>query len=220
MAISLGAAAQSSSQSSSSQSSQGQSSPAKTAPGQSAQPESEQTSPDSDGLAAAARDAKVQKAAHAKKVFTDEDMEVIAGPLPRLKMDGAENADEVVTAIAQFKAAHTPEQTEQAVHTWYDRYDQMLAAAIQENIDMQSLRNANTSNGYDLCQESQDYQKCQSRQMAEMRSARSDSVEMMKNSNLEVRLQHAFMKVRNGLMQNHLNYDWFKIRTTNGIDLY
>src|ERR1700719_1825379 len=61
-------------------------------------------------LAAAARSAK-EKSAHAKKVFTDEDMEASAGPLPRLKMDGAENADEIVRAIAAFKATHTPPQT-------------------------------------------------------------------------------------------------------------
>jgi hypothetical protein len=39
-------------------------------------------------LAAAARSTKAQKAAKAEKVFTDEDMEATAGPLPRLKMDG------------------------------------------------------------------------------------------------------------------------------------
>jgi hypothetical protein len=82
-------------------------------------------------LAAAARSTKAQKAAKAKKVFTDEDMEATAGPLPRLKMDGAENADEVVAAICKYKTTHTPEQTEEAVHIWYDRYDEMLQAAIR-----------------------------------------------------------------------------------------
>jgi hypothetical protein len=171
-------------------------------------------------LAAAARGAKAQKAAHAKKVFTDEDMEVTAGPLPRLKMDGAENADDIVVAITAYKATHTPEQTENAVRTWYDRYDEMLAAAIKENLEMKVLRDANSSNGYDLCQQSQDYQQCQNRQMAEQRGARNDQIQMITNTNLEVRIQHAFMKVRNGLMKNSLHYDWFKVRTTNGIDSF
>jgi hypothetical protein len=171
-------------------------------------------------IAAAARSAKAQKAAKAKKVITDEDMEAFAGPLPRLKMDGPENADEVVSAISRYKLTHTPEQTEQVIHIWYDRYDDMLAAAIQENIDLQTLRNANMSNGYEICQASQDYQKCQSRQMAEYRGARSDQNVMMRNNNLEVRVQHAFMKVRNGLWMNNLRYDWFKIRTTNNIDTF
>jgi len=171
-------------------------------------------------IAAAARQAKAQKTTHAKKVITDEDMEAVAGPLPRLKMDGAENADEVVAAIAKYKLDHTPEQTEQVVRIWYDRYDDILSAAIQDNLDLQTLRNANMSNGYELCQESQDYRQCQNRQMAEYRGARSDQTVMMKNTNLEVRIQHAFMKVRNGLWMNQLHYDWFKIRTTNNIDTF
>jgi hypothetical protein len=171
-------------------------------------------------IAAAARDAKAQKTGKAKKVFTDEDMEATAGPLPRLKMDGPENADEVVAAIAKYKTDHTLEQTENAVHIWYDRYDQMLAAAIQTNLDVTVLRQTNYSNGYELCQQSQDYQQCNNRQMAEARGARNDQVEMTKNNNLEVRIQHAFMKVRNGLQMNGLRYEWFKIRTTNGIDLF
>jgi hypothetical protein len=193
---------------------------AQTAPA-SCQAQPPQSSSPLDGsVAAAARGAKTQKPAHAKKVFTDEDMEVTAGPLPRLKMDGPENGDEVVAAIATYKTTHTPQETERAVHIWYDRYDQILAAAIQENIDMRVLRDANTSNGYELCQESGDYRQCGARQMAEQRGARSDSIQMMKNNNLEVRIQHAFMNVRNGLMMNNLRYEWFKVRTTNGIDTF
>ena len=193
---------------------------AQTKDAKSGNPPSEASSDTTSSLAAAARNAKVQKGVHAKKVFTDEDMEATAGPLPRLKMEGAENADEVVAAISKYKTSHTPEQTEQAVHIWYDRYDEMLAAAIQENQDMMALRNANVSNGYELCQESQDYRQCQNRQMAEQRGARNDQIEMVKNNNLMVRVQHSFMKVRNGLQMNNLRYEWFKIRTTNNIDQF
>jgi len=135
-------------------------------------------------------------------------------------MDGPENADEVVAAIANYKTTHTPGQTEDAVHIWYDRYDEMLAAAIKENLEMKVLRDANVSNGYDLCLQGQDYQQCQNRQMAEQRGARNDQIQMTKNTNLEVRIQHAFMKVRNGLTKDRLRYDWFKVRTTNGIDSF
>jgi hypothetical protein len=43
---------------------------------------------------------------------------------------------------------------------------------------------------------------------------------MSSNSALEVRIQHVFMKVRNGLVRCNLHYDWFKVRTTNGIDVF
>src|ERR1700722_19337095 len=56
----------------------------------------EQTSSDKGGSrAAAARKAKAQTRTHARKVLSYEDMELQAGPLPRLKMDGAENPDDV-----------------------------------------------------------------------------------------------------------------------------
>ncbi len=171
-------------------------------------------------MAEIVRKSKAQKAARAKKVLTDEDMEASTGPLPRLKMDGAENADEVVSAISAYKLKHTPEETEKAVRIWYERYDEMLAAAIQENMDLKTLRDTNLSNGNELCQESQDYQQCQNRRSAEMRGARHDQAEMAQNGALTVRIQHAFMKVRNGLQMNGLRYEWFKIRTTNNIDQF
>ncbi|HLW84109.1 MAG TPA: hypothetical protein VKR60_02775 [Candidatus Sulfotelmatobacter sp.] len=176
-----------------------------------------------DSLGAAARKAKAQNAVHAKKVFTDEDMDAKAGPLPRLKMDGAENADEVMAAIAKYKLTHTPQQTEEAVRGWYDRYDQELAAAIQETIDVRSLRSANMSNGNELCQHTQDYEDyahCQSRQVAEQRGARQDQAEINNNNNVVVRIQHSFMKIRVGLTQNGVRYDWFKVRTSNNIDRF
>ncbi len=180
----------------------------------------EQPPAEASPLAGAARSAKAQKMGRSKKVFTDDDMEATAGPLPRLKMDGAENADDVVAAIAAFKKTHTPEQTESAVQIWYDRYDEMLAAAIQENLDTKAIRDANYSNGYELCQQSQDYQQCNTRQMAELRGARNDQLKTNSNNELTVRVQHAFMKVRSGLLMSGLHYNWFKIRTTNNIDLY
>lgn len=188
----------------------------------SAQPQQNpQTSTDgTTSLADMVRGSKAQKNAHAKKVLTDEDMEVSAGPLPRLKMDGAENADEVVAAISAYKAKHNSEEMEKAVRIWYERYDQILAAAIQENLDLKTLRDENLNNGFELCQQSQDYEHCQNRRMAEARGARHDQAEMAQNSNLMVRIQHSFSKVRNGLQQNNLHYDWFKIRTTNNIDQF
>src|SRR5579863_8996041 len=89
----------------------------------------DQTSSDtSNSLAAAARKAKATNHAHAKKVFTDDDMEAQAGPFPRMKMDGAGNDDEILSAISKYKLTHTPQQTEEAVRSWFDRYDQELAA--------------------------------------------------------------------------------------------
>jgi len=165
-------------------------------------------------LAEAARKAKAQKAAHATKVFTDEDMEAASGPLPRLKMDGADNSDDVVAAMTKYRATHTPQQTEEVVHAWFDRYDQMLAAAMKESVNINTLRNVNSLNGYDLCAESSEPQECRSRQTVNMMGMRSDSNEMTRNMNLEGRIRPALFKIQVWLMQNNLHYDWFKVRTT------
>jgi hypothetical protein len=171
-------------------------------------------------VAAAVRDSKTQKTARAKKVFTEDDLDATATALPRLKMDGAENGDEIIAAIGKYKESHTPGETEAAVQAWYERYDEELAAAIQENLDVKSLREENVSNGYELCRQSGDYEKCENRRHAELVGARHDQVQMSSNSALEVRIQHVFMKVRNGLVRYNLHYDWFKVRTTNGIDVF
>jgi len=135
-------------------------------------------------------------------------------------MDGAENADEIVAAIKAYKEAHSPEQTEDAVRRWYEKYDQELASVIQQNLDVKALRDANVINGYEMCEQSQDYEQCAARRNAEVKGARDDQAEINNNNRRVTRIQHAFMKVRNGLALSNLHYDWFKIRTTNNIDRY
>ncbi len=171
-------------------------------------------------LGAVARSSKKQASSHAKKVITEDDMDAIANALPRLRMEGAENSDEIIAAIGKYKATHTPDETEAAVQAWYERYDEDLVAAIQDNQTVQSLREENASNGYELCRQGGDYQACENRRRAEYIGQRHDQYTISKNMALEVRIQHVFMKVRNGIMRYNLRYDWFKIRTANGIDLF
>jgi hypothetical protein len=170
-------------------------------------------------IAAAARSSKRPNGARAKKVFSDEDMEAWSGPLPKLKMEGTENSDEILAAISAYQVNHTPEQTEKAVRLWYERYDEILRAAIENGMEMQSLRNTNSSNSYQLCSEGQN-QDCRAHQIAAQRSAPNDQAQMQRNFNAESRIQQAFMRVRNALWMHNLRYPWFKVRTTNGIDSF
>ncbi len=147
-------------------------------------------------------------------------MDALRNALPALTMDGAENSDEIVAAIGRYKQSHTAEETEAVVQAWYEKYDQDLAAAIQQNLVVNRLREENLSNGYEICRESGDYQTCEGRRRAEYIGVRHDQATIMKNAALEVRIQHVFMKVRGGIMRYNLRYDWFKIRTTNGIDKF
>jgi hypothetical protein len=171
-------------------------------------------------LGAVVRNSKKQTTVRAKKVITEDDMDATENAIPRLRMEGAENGDEIIAAIGKYKETHTPAETEAAVQAWYERYDEDLAAAIQQNQVVNSLREENNSNGYELCRESGDYQSCENRRRAEYIGARHDQYTINRNVALEVRIQHVFMKVRGGMMRYNLHYDWFKIRTTNGIDVF
>jgi hypothetical protein len=171
-------------------------------------------------LGSVVKNSKKPAATKSKKVITEDDMNAAANVLPRITVEGAENADQIIAAIAEYKATHTPEQTEEVVQGWYERYDQDLAAAIQQNQTVNTLREENTSNGYEMCRESGDYQKCEGRRRAEYIGVRHDQYTLMRNTALEVRIQHVFMKVRIGITRYNLRYQWFKIRTTNGIDTF
>jgi hypothetical protein len=166
------------------------------------------------------RNSKKPTTPRSKKVITEDDMDAVANQLPRLRMEGAENADEIIAAIGQYKASHTPEETEAAVQAWFERYDQDLAAAIQQNQTVSTLREENFSNGNELCREAGDYWMCEKRRRAEYIGVRHDQYTIRRNMALEVRIQHVFMKVRGGIGRYNLHYAWFKIRTTNGIDTY
>jgi hypothetical protein len=171
-------------------------------------------------LGTVVRNSKKPTSAKAKKVITEDDMNAIANALPRIRTEGAENTDEIIAAIGQYKASHTPEETEAAVQAWFERYDQDLAAAIQQNQTVSTLREENFSNGNELCREAGDYWMCEKRRRAEYIGQRHDQYTIGKNMALEVRIQHVFMKVRGGIGRYGLHYDWFKVRTTNGIDTF
>ena len=179
-------------------------------------------SPSSQGsIADAARQSKAQTK-HAKKVITDDELDTTGGVLPRLKLQGPENGSEVVAALAKYKTSHSAEQTEALLRAWYDRYEQMYEAAIQQNENMQAIQSANMSNDNELCQAGQDndnYQQCQKRRIAEQRGARTDQVVAAKNYAIQNRIQQAFLTIRSGLFQSGLRYEWFKIRNQSGNEL-
>jgi hypothetical protein len=185
-----------------------------------AKPASEATAGSGDSLAAVVRRGKAQQNAHATRVFTDDDLQASAGPLPRLKMTGAENGEEVVAAIAQYKQTHTPEQTENVVRLWYQETDEDLATAIKGNLDIKAVREFNMNNGYELCQQSHDYEQCERRRRAEFNGARHDESEIQQNNERIVRIQHSLMNIRNRLVQIGLHYEWLKVRTTNNVDRF
>ena len=168
------------------------------------------------GLADIAKEARNNKTAHAKKSITDDDMESKKGPLPRLNTQDTDNSDEIIEAISKFKDKHNEHETEQAIHNWYDEYDEMLAAAIRENIEMRDQRESTSYHSYEMCQQGVSYKQCQERRQTEIRGNRHDQFVMRDNGMVTGRIQQAFMKIRTGISRYNLHYDWFKVRNANG----
>ena len=188
--------------------------------GQTAQPDHKGTTDSSNGqgksVASVARVAKTNKT-HAARVFTDDDMEVHKSPSPVMNLEGDDTTDLILRAIAKYKESHKPDETEQVVHDWYDEYDAMLAANAREAIQYRSLREANTLNGYDLCQQSDDYEHCEKRRQSELRGQRLDGAKIRQDMERVGRIQQGLMRVRAGIGMLRLNYPWFKVRNGNGI---
>jgi hypothetical protein len=170
-------------------------------------------------LADVAKEAKQKKGARTKNTITDEDI-ANRSPLPRLSFEGVDNASEISDAIAAYREKHTKEQTEQVIHEWYDEYDSMLVNAIRNTTESKERRNSTLFTGFQLCQGSSDYQKCQLNYQAEMRGARHDEMVTHDDDVTIGRIQQAFMKVRSDLSRYNFHYEWFKIRSANGIGSY
>lgn len=161
--------------------------------------------------------AKGKKSGKAAKVFTDDDMELRKSPLPVLNLEGDDNSEEVLAAIAKYKEKHKPEETEQVIRDWWEEYDAMLASNAHEATQFRTNRESNTYNGYDLCQQSDDYEHCEKRRLSELRGQRMDALTVRNSMQRVGRIQQGLMKIRSGLFTMQLNYPWFKIRNGNGI---
>jgi hypothetical protein len=171
---------------------------------------------DSQSLADMAKETKKNKPAHAKKSITDDDIVSKKGPFPRMNLQDTDNSDEVIEAISKFKDKHNDRETEQAVHDWYDEYDEMLGAAIRENNELRDQRESTAYHGYEMCQQGVSYKQCQERRQTEIRGNRHDRFVMRNNGRITGRIQQAFMKIRTGIGRYNLRYDWFKVRNGNG----
>ena len=72
-----------------------------------------------------------------KHVFTDDDMSVRKSPIPSIALQGADNTEEVLAAIHDFRATHDAAATEDVVHDWFDEQTEDLSEAIAANLRLQ-----------------------------------------------------------------------------------
>jgi len=164
-----------------------------------------------------------------KRVFTDDDMSLRKSPIPSIALRGVENTDEILAAIHEYRAHHTPEETEQTVHDWFDDQSVTLSGAIDANLRMQNHNQMRWESAQDRGSYPQyfdgDYTKLNEKQTTERWSQRVDARSSQENFQVISRMQQVLMKVRVDVIcrPNKIKpaaYDWFKIRTANGIGSY
>lgn len=165
---------------------------------------------DSVSVAEASRKARENKAKAepAKKVINDETLAVEKGPIPDLNLEGRDNTEDIIKAIAAYKRDHTPEETERVVREWYNRYDQIMQHASDQNA---SIRSRQEDDRIQPRPYPDDYQKYREEQLSEARAKVQDDKLLKQNGMLAGRIQSAFYKIKNDLSFKYkLNYDWLK----------
>ncbi|MGA9640382.1 MAG: hypothetical protein WBQ72_03215 [Terriglobales bacterium] len=163
-----------------------------------------------------------------KRVFTDDDFSLRKSPIPAIALQGADNVEEVLAALHEFRATHNAEDTEAVLHDWFDEQTAVLSAAIDANIQMmkhnqlrmESMQDRSAypyNYGYDGGESS----KYNERLTTERWSQRVDARSSQENFQVISRIQQALMKVRVDVIcrpnkTKPAAYDWFKIRNANG----
>src|SRR5258708_13872045 len=69
----------------------------------------------------------------AKRVLTDDDLSARSNPIPVIALEGAENTDNILDAIHQYRRVRDAAETERVVREWFDEESEGLSAASEVN---------------------------------------------------------------------------------------
>lgn len=83
----------------------------------------------------AAREVRSQRAnqPHAKIIVDDEHSPLKkSSPFPEIALRGLDNSGDICRSMESYRMQHSSEEFEQAVHDWYDEYDQLVGRYLRE----------------------------------------------------------------------------------------
>jgi hypothetical protein len=165
-------------------------------------------------IAELAAQAKTNKTVHAKIRLDDDSEDVKKSPIPDISSaDFADNSDEIVKAIIDYRTTHSAKETEGLVREWYEKYDAQLARALDDNRRINSRQSQNAyADAYAGARNMRDYQEAAA---GYQRSVMDDYQRRTQNSALSGRVRGAFTKVRNQIRPKGMDFDWFVIRDGN-----
>lgn len=164
-------------------------------------------------------------------VSDDDDSALRKSPIPSIALAGSDNLEEILNAIHDYRSKHTPAETEDVVHFWFDEQNQILSAAIENGLRLQKYNQMKMENAQDhpsyAYNPNRDYDPTRYNDylLSQRWSQRMDARSAHENSLIISRIQQAFLRVRVDVIcrPNKMQpaaYDWFRIRTANGISSY
>ena len=168
----------------------------------------------------------------AKRVFTDDDMSIRKSPIPSIALQGTDNTLDILTSIHDYRANHSAEETEDAVHEWFDEQSAVLSGAIDANVRMQKHNQMRMEAAQDRAAypynsnyDPDSATKMNERMTTERWSQRVESRSQQENFQVISRIQQTLIRVRVDVIcrpnkTKAAAYDWFKIRTANGVGSY
>jgi len=168
----------------------------------------------------------------AKRIVNDDDDTALRkSPIPAIALDGPDNVEEILNAIHDYRSKHNAAETEDAVHFWFDEQNQVLSAAIDNVARLQKFNQMKMENAQDRASypyngnHDFDPTKYNEYLTGQRWSQRVDNRSAQENSVIIFRIQQTLMRVRTDVIcrPNKVQpsaYDWFRIRTANGISSY
>jgi hypothetical protein len=153
-----------------------------------------------------------------KKVLDNEDLKKGGGPIPEVSLGQQDNTQEIVDAIFTYSKDHTPQETEAAIHQWYDGEVATVRAAFTHNItigqDRASVTSANSveqPNWENPDSYRQQMAANQQRDLSDLRTVGTNQLAIS-------RIMGALRKVKNDLqMERRWTFEWFD---TDGPNIY
>ncbi|ABF41015.1 hypothetical protein Acid345_2014 [Candidatus Koribacter versatilis Ellin345] len=146
-----------------------------------------------------------------KQILENEDLGKYRGPIPEIAQTKASNSQEIIAAILAYSDKHSPEETETAVHQWYDAEIEIINAAVKHTVTLYQDRASPTSaNALDQQHGYEDYrQYVQARADTQQRDL-SDLKTLGEYQLVIGRVVGGLREVKNALyMQKRFKFEWF-----------
>jgi hypothetical protein len=161
-------------------------------------------------LGDAARELKSESKAPAKASFSNDTEQLRKPLIPDVAALGKNNLDDILQAIDSYRSVHKPQETEAAVHDWYNHQVALRRNAFAENRRIAQRQEVINANPNDAHPNNHD-QYVNLRRTAESTS-RDQQRQIKLNQRLIDRIHQAFESIRPELRNKYeMNINWFAI---------